>query len=70
MVRKKYEEMTFMMEFNEKTKLELKKKYVDTGINYFVSRKGNQAKNGLQLVHSLDYKRIKDFAEGVKNDEY
>ena len=68
--RRKYEEMTFMMDFNEKTKLELKKIYLDTGTNYFVSRKGNQEKNGLKLVHSLDYKRIKQFVEGVKNDEY
>ncbi len=35
-----------------------------------MSNKGNQKENGLQLVHSLDYRRINDFIKGVKEDDY
>lgn len=35
-----------------------------------MSHKGNQKKNGLQLVHTLDHYRVKDFVKGVKEDDY
>lgn len=58
------------MDFKETSMMEFKNQYLIQGTNYFVSHKGNQKENGLQFVHSLDYKRVNDFIKGVKEDDY
>jgi len=58
------------MDFNTFSSLEFKPQIMIQGSQYFVSQKGNQKRNGLKLVHSLDHYRVNDFVKGVKEDNY
>ena len=69
-MKQSYQKMDLMIRVNETNSVEFQPKYIQLGSNYFLQAPGKQREHGMKLVHQIDYITMREYINGIKNDDY